>query len=209
MYMCKFHINRVIDTQVIRQMWFCLVLVVIINQLFARRITLNNLGIHCSHLNARSKSILKIWLIPAKFWNLRNNVAPADPLFREIFGGNMAVPITYSSRCNDLTTYLVFTGPPQRPTHLAVSDITNNSAGLHWTSRYDGGSQQYFIVFKLDDSGNYIQVHAKDTRYIHQRKDPLCYMRTAGPRSACTLKQSHQELFWGSVLTIIKPIINA
>ena len=52
-----------------------------------------------------------------------------------------------------------FTGRPQKPTDLWFSDLTFNSVVIHWTSGYDGGSQQEFMVMKwLEEPGVYIQV---------------------------------------------------
>ncbi|XP_053372875.1 hemicentin-1-like [Mercenaria mercenaria] len=44
---------------------------------------------------------------------------------------------------------VVANGPPERPTNFHSSDITYNSVKLQWTSGFDMGSKQHFIVMKL------------------------------------------------------------
>ncbi|XP_045208477.2 lachesin-like [Mercenaria mercenaria] len=63
---------------------------------------------------------------------------------------------------NEYGTYfahyrIVADGAPETPTNLQFSDVTFDSVKLQWTSGFDMGSQQHFIVMKL--SGNhYIQL---------------------------------------------------
>ena len=53
----------------------------------------------------------------------------------------------------------VFLGPPQKPTNLWFSALNSNSVIIHWSSGYDGGSQQEFMVMKwLEEPNVYIQV---------------------------------------------------
>ena len=51
----------------------------------------------------------------------------------------------------------VLSGPPERPTSLSYTDVTYNSAKIHWVSAFNGGTQQYFVVIRFVD-GEYVQV---------------------------------------------------
>ena len=39
-------------------------------------------------------------------------------------------------------------GVPDRPTNLAFSNVTSSSVTLTWTSGYDGGAQQQFMIWQ-------------------------------------------------------------
>lgn len=44
-------------------------------------------------------------------------------------------------------------GPPERPSNLQYSEVTHNSAKLGWTSGFNMGSTQYFVILRLTEDG--------------------------------------------------------
>lgn len=51
-----------------------------------------------------------------------------------------------------LNTVLLFSGAPDRPTDVKVTDIKWNSLKIHWMPGFDGGKPQEFLVLLNGDS---------------------------------------------------------
>ena len=47
----------------------------------------------------------------------------------------------------------LLSGPPERPSNLQYSEVTHNSAKLGWTSGFNMGSTQYFVILRLTEDG--------------------------------------------------------
>ncbi|XP_053389366.1 nephrin-like [Mercenaria mercenaria] len=63
--------------------------------------------------------------------------------------GNYSLKMQNEYGINYAHYQIVANGPPERPTNFHSSDITYNSVKLQWTSGFDMGSKQHFIVMKL------------------------------------------------------------
>ena len=71
-----------------------------------------------------------------------------------------------------LKILLVSLGPPEKPYNLEITDITHDSAKLRWTSGYDMGFPQHFLVLRYEGDGSmggYYTVYIVSVHY-HQRQ---------------------------------------
>ncbi|XP_060600112.1 nephrin-like [Ruditapes philippinarum] len=82
------------------------------------------------------------------------------PLFSVPLFGNYTLKMSNAIGTNYAHYQILADGKPETPTQLQISDVTSDSVTLQWTSGFDMGSRQHFIVMEL--SGNqYIQFSDK------------------------------------------------